>query len=161
MAIFEVLMLPFRIAQGVLSIIILGLTAYVINSWNGILWWESPSQVNFLLFCSLWTLLALVYLVLAPMRFQAAAHKYAILAAEAVTMIFWFAGFIALAVLLGDIRCGRWGGVCRASQAATVFGAFEWLLFTATTVAAALHAFGLGSSRTKQHDPAIQVQPQV
>lgn len=45
-------------------------------------------------------------------------------------MLFWFAGFIALAVLLGDLRCGNVGGVCRASQAATVFGAFEWYAFS-------------------------------
>jgi len=41
-------------------------------------------------------------------------------------MVFWFSGFIAFAALLGDVGCSRRWGVCRASQAAVVFGAFEW-----------------------------------
>ena len=41
-------------------------------------------------------------------------------------MLFWFAGFIAFAVLLTDVGCSRHWGVCRASEAAVVFAAFEW-----------------------------------
>ena len=69
---------------------------------------------------------AMAVLVIAPLKFPTAAHKYGILAVEAVTMIFWFAGFIALAVLLGDSGCGRTADVCRVAEAATVFGAIEW-----------------------------------
>jgi hypothetical protein len=128
--------LPLRAAQGVLTIIILGLTSYVISI-------VSFSQVNFLLFCSIWTILVLAYLIITPQRVPEAAHKFAvshpamritywrllicfqILGAEAVTMIFWFAGFIAAAVWLTDTGCDR-GSPCRSLQAATVFGAFEW-----------------------------------
>jgi len=78
-----------------------------------------------MIFTSVWTLLVLIYLILAPLRFAHLAHKYGILAAEAVTMIFWFAGFIALAVLLTDIGCRR-GNVCGAAIAGDVFAAFEW-----------------------------------
>lgn len=49
---------------------------------------------------------------------------YAILAVDAVTMIFWFAGFIALAVFLGDRVC--YGNVCNCAKTAAVFAAFEW-----------------------------------
>jgi hypothetical protein len=112
--------LPLRAAQGVLAIIILGLTAYDVSLW-------SPSETNFLLFCSIWTILALAYLIVAPARFPTAAHKFGILAAEVVTMIFWFAGFIAEAVLLTDLGCHR-GTLCRSMQAATVFAAFEWFV---------------------------------
>jgi hypothetical protein len=93
----------------------------------------SPGQVNFLLFDSVWTLLALAYLIVVPWRFSEtmAHHKFAILAVEAVTMIFWFAGFIALAVFLSDRRC--FGHVCSAAKAAAAFGGFEWY------VAAVLH----------------------
>ena len=93
-------------------------------------WWSrywhalSPTQVNFLLFTSVWSLLALLYLVLAPWRFPAAAHKFGILGAEAITMLFWFAGFIALAVFLSDRVC--YGNVCNAAKAATAIAAFEW-----------------------------------
>lgn len=65
-----------------------------------------------------------MYLVVAPARFPAAAHKFAILGVEALTMLFWFAGFIALAVWLDDRVC--FGSVCASAKAATVFAAFEW-----------------------------------
>ncbi|TVY51374.1 hypothetical protein LCER1_G007744 [Lachnellula cervina] len=161
---FNTFILPIRIAQGLFAIIILGLTAYVVNSWSfHTYYWSSysPSQANFLLFCSIWTILILAYLVLAPVRFPRAAHKYGILAAEAVTMIFWFAGFIALAVLLGDLGCGRHWGVCRAAEAAVVFGAFEWLLFAGTTILAALHVWRSRKTGNTAHDPAVEVQPAV
>lgn len=131
--------LPLRVAQAILSILVLGLTAYVVSLW-------APSEVNFLLFTSIWTFLALAYLIVTPGKFPEAAHKYGvsfsqtpandmeranidglfqILAAEIITAIFWFAGFIACAVLLTDTGCRRGSG-CRSLQAATVFGAFEW-----------------------------------
>merc|ERR1712023_621488 len=56
-------------------------------------------SVAFMLFASIWTLLAVAYLVLAPARFPAAAHKYAIAGVEFVTMVFWFAAFVAVASL--------------------------------------------------------------
>ena len=61
-----------------------------------------------------------------PWRFSdtIAHHKFAILAVEAVTMIFWFAGFVALAVFLSGRMC--YGRVCNTAKAAAVFGAFEW-----------------------------------
>ncbi|KAK3077419.1 hypothetical protein LTS18_010309, partial [Coniosporium uncinatum] len=113
--------LPVRIVQAVFAIIVLGVLAYAAHDWSQ--WW-SPSSVNFLIFTSVWTLLALAYLIITPGRFPTLAHKYGILAAEAVTMLFWFAGFVALATLLGDINC-RAGNVCGSSIAGDVFAAFE------------------------------------
>lgn len=78
-----------------------------------------------MIFTSVWTLLAVAYLWLAPLKFPTAAHKFGFLAAEALTMLFWFAGFIALAVLLTNVGCVR-GGACGASIAADIFGALEW-----------------------------------
>lgn len=79
-----------------------------------------------MLFTSVWTILTLVYLIIAPWKMpnHPAAHKFVILAAEALAMLFWFAGFIALAVFLTDRLC--FGRVCDAAKAATAFGAFEW-----------------------------------
>ncbi|KXL45077.1 hypothetical protein M433DRAFT_154651 [Acidomyces richmondensis BFW] len=155
MAAFEsrVVVLGLRIAQAVLAVIILGLSAYVANWWSGHWHVGSPSEVNFLLFCAVWSLLALLYLILVPWRFSdtMAHHKFAILAAESVTTLFWFAGFIALAVFLTGRVC--FGSVCSAAKAATVFGAFEWLLFAATTAVAILHVFRT-SGRTSDHGKA-------
>ncbi|KAF2397310.1 hypothetical protein EJ06DRAFT_532933 [Trichodelitschia bisporula] len=154
--------LPLRIAQAVLAIIILGLTAYAVNAWNGNGHWHwSPAEINYMLFCSIWTILALAYLLIAPVRFETAAHKYGILAAEALTMIFWFAAFIALAVLLTDLGCSSHWGVCRAATAATVFAAFEWLLFAATTLMAGLHCWRTRGTHNTRHDPAIETRAAV
>jgi hypothetical protein len=138
----QVFTLPLRIAQAIFAIIELGLTAYgnpplqpnslctnfltVIHQWDKSYYYSSPSQANFLLFCSIWTLLALIFLILAPLRFPSLAHKYALLAVDAVTMLFWFAGFIAFTVLIDDWGCGKRWTYCRVGQAAVVFGAFEW-----------------------------------
>jgi len=151
--------LPFRAAQAFLCIIILGLMSYVVNDWEGAAV-GSPAEANFLLFCSVWTILALAYLVVAPARFETAAHKFGILAAEFITMIFWFAGFIALAVFLTGTRCYRWGP-CRAAKAATVFAAFEWLLFAATTIMATLHVWRTRNTNNSKHDPNMEVHPSV
>ncbi|ESZ97132.1 hypothetical protein SBOR_2490 [Sclerotinia borealis F-4128] len=147
--------LPLRIVQAVFSIIVLGLTAYAADSWS---YWWSPDSVNFLIFTSVWTLLALIYLIVSPTHFPTAAHKYGILFAEAVTMIFWFAGFIALAVMLNNVGCGhsQWS-VCKASIAGDVFAAFLWLLFAATTIMAALHVSRSRGDRSGHHDPAMEV----
>ncbi len=100
----------------------------------------TPSQDSFMVFVSVWTLLILIYLALAPRFFSAFAHPMAMLGLDALTMLFWFAGFIALAVLhhqfegvylgdgLGDAYhgCALAGGLCGEIEAAAVFGALEW-----------------------------------
>ena len=88
----------------------------------------SPDQVNFLLFTAVWTLIAIAYLALSPVYKPQWAHKYAIVAVDAVTMVFWFAGFIALAVLVTELSL-CFGNVCHAAQAAIVFAAFTWYVY--------------------------------
>ncbi|KAI9689384.1 MAG: hypothetical protein M1822_010035 [Bathelium mastoideum] len=151
--------LPLRIAQAVFAIIVLGLTAYVANWWGG--YWRamSPSEINFLIFASVWSILALIYLVVAPWKFPVAAHKFGILAAEAVTMIFWFAGFIALAVFLSDRVC--FGHVCSAAKAAAAFAAFEWAVFAATTALAVIHVVRTRNTGTKDAPPEMGVHQGV
>jgi hypothetical protein len=96
------------------------------HSWTSQLNW-TPSRISFLIFASAWTLLALLYLVLVPRFSKAEIHRHGLLVIESLTTIFWFAGFIALAVFLGDGRScdGSWGP-CRAAEAGDVFAAFEW-----------------------------------
>jgi len=152
--------LPLRIAQGLLTILVLGLMAYVVSTWDGPYGYGSPTDANFLLFVSVWTILALAYLVITPGRYPTAAHKFGILAAEFITMIFWFAGFIAFAVFITDWGCRR-GNVCRSSQAATVFAAFEWLLFAATTIMASLHVWRTRNDRSGKTDRNMEVNASV
>ncbi|KAI9670155.1 MAG: hypothetical protein M1817_004492 [Caeruleum heppii] len=136
------LVLPLRVVQALLALIVLGLTGWVAHEVaddrliTGSR--SSPSQNSFLIFTSVWTFLALAYLL--GSRFMTKiAHGIAILVVEVITMLFWFAGAIALAVFLGDSICR--GRVCRALQAACVFAFFEWLLWVATLVLSALPAW--------------------
>ena len=124
----DVAILPLRAVQALFSIIVLGLTAYIIDAYRGPQGGWSPDSVDFMLFCSLWTLLVVAYLVLAPTRFPAAAHKYAIIAVEAVTMIFWFAAWVAVASWWGNVWHPRGGHhpVWSSGVAAIVFSAFIW-----------------------------------
>jgi len=146
--------LPLRVTQASLALVILALSAYVSSNWTWGGW--SPSSINFLVFCAVWTLLALAYLVVAPARFPDAAHKLAILGVEVVTTIFWFAGWVSVASLLGDIGLGRWA-VGHAAVAACVFGAFEWMCFCASTMMASLHCWRTRSDGSGKHDPAMEV----
>lgn len=121
-----------HIVAAVFSIIELGLTAYVVSLYdgtynNGYYWsgsW-SPDRVNFMLFNSIWSLLVLAYIGLTPLYMTSIFHRLAALGLEAVTMIFWFAGSVALAVFIGVPRChgNSW---CGSIQAAVAFGFFLW-----------------------------------
>ncbi|KAF2682246.1 hypothetical protein K458DRAFT_391271 [Lentithecium fluviatile CBS 122367] len=156
MAFLEVAVLPLRAIQALFSIIVLGLTAYIVdtatNPWGS---W-SPHSVNFMLFTSIWTLLAVAYLVLTPTRFPQFAHKFAIAGVEALTMLFWFAAWVAVAALWGDWwEPARHGSIWGSGVAAIVFGCFIWIAFVITTVIAALHI-----RRTSRNDNAPPPQMQ-
>jgi hypothetical protein len=57
---------------------------------------------------------------------------YAVLAVDAVTGIFWLAGWIALAKLIGGpSTCTKF---CAAIQASVAFAAFLWALFMGTAL---------------------------
>lgn len=158
MAFLEVAVLPLRVVQVVFAIIVLGLTAYIVDAYSNPWASWSPHSVNFMLFTSIWTLLAVVYLVLTPTRFPRAAHKFAILGVEALTMIFWFAAWVAVAALWGDWwKPARNGSVWGSGVAAIVFGAFLWLSFVATTVIAALHVRRTSGGDTAP-PPEMQMQ---
>lgn len=96
-------------------------------------WWSFSSTVNFLLFLGCWTcFVAVPYLGAAPIFFPRLAHHFVIPAVEVITMIFWFAGFIALgAELPPPAYCTS--SPCSALQATTVFGALEWCVFSDAT----------------------------
>ncbi|KAG9970888.1 hypothetical protein KCU78_g23703, partial [Aureobasidium melanogenum] len=131
--------LPIRIAQVLIALIVLGTSAYVTSSFHN----GSPSSINFLVFSSVWTLLALIYLSLTSWKLERFAHPWIICGVESLTMIFWFAGFIAAAVYLSDlITCA--GKACSSAKAATVFAAFEWVLFAVTTALAVMAVLGRG-----------------
>ncbi|CAL3971554.1 unnamed protein product [Diplocarpon coronariae] len=152
----SLLLLPVRAAQAAFALIVLGSLAYAAHEINHVPFSSSPSWINFLIFCAVWTLLALAYLLLAPRFLPALAPKLAVLGVDALTMVFWFAGFVAAAAKLDHTDCQSYGP-CKATVAGDVFAAFEWVLFAITTALAVLDgrsAFGQGS-RKNANDVAI------
>jgi hypothetical protein len=97
----------------------------VVSPFNG-RW--TPSTMSFMLFNSIWSLLVLAYVGLTPMYFPGIFHNLASLALEWITMIFWFAGSIALAAYWGSPSCGG-NTFCGSVEAAIAFGFFLWVLF--------------------------------
>lgn len=60
-------------------------------------------------------------------------HPIVAMALEVLNALFYFAGFIALAVFMSRLLFCR-GSVCGAAQASVAFGAFEFALWTASAV---------------------------
>jgi hypothetical protein len=149
------LLLGLRGAQFVLGFIVFCMSCYTVNKSGG-----EIDEANFMLFNGLWTfLLAVPYLALCVKFFPDLAHKFILVAVDAVTMIFWFAGFIALgAELPGPKACT--GSPCHSLQAITVFGAFEWVFFAATTALAVIALIRQRSSSSKP-PPAMEIQAGV
>ncbi|KAH0595116.1 hypothetical protein MHUMG1_06865 [Metarhizium humberi] len=127
------------------DIISLGLLAYVVNStsgsayygWGYSHYYSSPSQVNFMLFNTIWTILVLIYLGVFPRFLSSLYHSIIALALLGISTLFWFAGSIALAAFLGAGTCSGNNAFCstyRSAQAATAFGFFIWAMFTTLTV---------------------------
>jgi hypothetical protein len=145
--------LPMRGVQAVLSITVLGLMAYgkscqsiirllimLLTSRTVSMWWSthwrqsSPSEVNFLIFAPSWTVLALGALIVVPLKFShmlsSKGARIGLLAVEGLTMLYWFAGFVALAVFLSDRIC--FGTVCDVARASTAISAVNWLVWAVT-----------------------------
>jgi len=123
-----------RVIQGVLALIVLGVAAYVVDFFGG-----TSDAANFLVFDAVWTFIALGYVVVTPMFFPNLHNRWAVLGVEAITMVFWFAGFIALAVDINHTICLGIKCAIPAARAAAAFGAFEWLAW-ATSLALIVRA---------------------
>ncbi|KAF2855243.1 hypothetical protein T440DRAFT_415462 [Plenodomus tracheiphilus IPT5] len=122
---------PLRALQVALSITILGLMIYVSSWWTRHWRQSAPSEVNFLIFTPAWSLASLIPLLLFPLRFShllaTPSIRYGLLTLEALTMLYWFAGFIALAVFLNDRVC--FGMVCDVARAGAGISALSWVVW--------------------------------
>ena len=103
----------------------------------------SPGSLNFLVFASIFSILSILYLELAPKLFQRAAHPYASLGVEAANTVFYFAGFIAYAVLLGGLAFCH-GAVCTAGRLDSVVAAAAFCAWIASTILTAKGMFMSG-----------------
>jgi len=79
-----------------------------------------------MIFVAVWTILVVLYTALTPKVMPKLSHVFAILALDALTMLFWFAAFIALAVYHHQIENSVIEVGDIFGDVAAVFGAFEW-----------------------------------
>lgn len=119
-------------------------------------WWTthwrqmSPVEVNFMIFSPVWSLIALPALTVVPWMMpriaQATIPKIGLLVLELVTMLYWFGGFIALAVFLRDRIC--FGAVCNVAKAGTVISALNWAAFAVTFIFNIVGLFRKGGGKS-------------
>lgn len=121
----------------------------VVHWYNANTLTPSPSQLNFLIFVPLFSLLSLAYLEIAPRFLARASHPYAHLALEILNALFYFAGFVALAVFLAKLLFCR-GTVCGTARADAVFAAFAWILWSGSAAMLATEFFRGGVKSLKQ-----------
>ncbi|RMZ83835.1 hypothetical protein DV737_g1458, partial [Chaetothyriales sp. CBS 132003] len=132
-----------RAAQAVVALIIMSIFASVASSYNRLA--TCPTSIAFLIFTGVWTLLVILpFTVAAPRYFPKLAHPYAMVVAESTTTIFYFCGFIAVANLIRTLDTCR-GLVCHSATAGTVFSAFEFAFFAASSYFAINHVMSRGS----------------
>jgi len=133
-------LLPLRILQIVLSLIVLGTAGYVANWYNSDTLTASPSQINFLIFVPVWSFITIAYLEITPLYAKRASHPYAHFALEIITTIFYFSGFIALAVFLSKLLYCR-GSVCASARAAAIFSSISCATWVLTTILLGIEIF--------------------
>ncbi|KAI0882428.1 membrane-associating domain-containing protein [Annulohypoxylon maeteangense] len=127
------IILGLRAAQMLFAIIVMGLTAYVAHWYNVDTLTSSPSQINWLLAVSVFTIISVLYLELTPRFAPKLSHQLVAVGLEACNALFYFAGFIALSVFMSRLLFCR-GSVCGAAQASIAFGAMEFLLWTVSAI---------------------------
>lgn len=84
-----------RIVQGALAVILLGLVAYpthVLSEYT-----DAPDALAFNLFTAVWTFLVIGYAIAVPLKAPKYWNKWAALALEFITWIFWLTAFAIMA----------------------------------------------------------------
>ena len=103
----------------------------------------SPAEVNLLIFAPAFSLVSLACLELAPRFAPWPSQRTACLIVEALNALFYFTGFIAIAVLVGGMdSCD--GPVCAAARADAVLAATQFSTWIATSFLMAQDMFKNG-----------------
>lgn len=117
-----------------------------------------PNAWGFLLFCASWTVLIIIFHLIAETSFaDRALIGYIRVAVEAVAVLSWLAGFIAVAVQIATDTCSTGKSSCGLLKVATVFGAFEWLLFMITAAQTVILVLSSRKPRTSMTRPSAAV----
>lgn len=152
------LLIPLRIAQGILALVVLSLSAYVAFWYNRETLSSSPTQINFLIFVPIFSFISILYLEITPRYVPKASHPYGHLAFETANLLFYVGGFAALTIFLNKLLFCR-GPVCAAARADVVFSAFGWILWVGSTTMLTIEIFKgglIGKSETKGSSKTIK-----
>jgi hypothetical protein len=81
---------------------------------------------------------------------------------EFLNAIFYFCGFIVMAKPIAEAKSCH-GTACDSMKAEAVFAAFNWVLFTGTTILALVQIFQrcCGSKRKQQQDDVAMKEAQM
>jgi hypothetical protein len=169
-----------RIVQLVLALLTLGLVGHSVNYWTGGQYGVALSgyagaivqaeiaPASFVIFCCVWTFLVNGYLVGTTLWLPVAYNMWAQLSAEAVTVIFWLAGWASLASYVSSkadyarsavdfpegtpdkykTEGNKYFTAWATAASGAAFGAIIWVLFIVTFVTFCL------SLHRHRNDPA-------
>jgi len=154
--------------QFLWALLVMALTGNMIhNSWSGTN--SAPSIINYTMFCAVWAMLTLFYLIPASVKSSFSVHAALPFALDLLNTIFWFCAAVAFAAKLGVRSCSDDAYTfsnevtssapnrmkqCREGQAVT---AFLWFGFAAFVASAAISGLGLGGgvSRSSVRGPQM------
>ncbi|KAE8444475.1 hypothetical protein EG329_000459 [Mollisiaceae sp. DMI_Dod_QoI] len=132
------------------SLLVLGLSSYVAYENNQSLI-PSSSQINFLIFSSSFSIVALLFLTLAPHFSPKSTHLFTALVIQVSISGLYMAGFIALSVFLSRLLFCQ-GSVCAAARADAVFAAFSYAVWAASATIS-----GIEMSRSEKQDEVVDI----
>jgi hypothetical protein len=142
------LVLPLRVAQLVLAIVVGGLSAYVFHWYDVDTLTDPPTQISFLIAVPIFSFISMLYLEITPRFLTKISHPFAHLAFEIINTLFYFSGSVALATFLSKLLFCR-GKVCSAARADAVFAGLCFLLWAGTTAITCLEIFKGGVQGVK------------
>ncbi|KAL6864417.1 hypothetical protein J3F83DRAFT_715711 [Trichoderma novae-zelandiae] len=132
----QTLVVCFRAVQGLMAAASIALAAYVVNWHHRGSHLSTPPSILFLLICPVFTISSILYITLTPRYAPKSIHPTTSFCIEIVNCIVYFAGFIAMAVCLGDLASCD-GSVCMAGRGAAVLAAAQFSLWMGSAIFAA------------------------
>jgi len=149
--------LGLRVSEFIWTLLIMSLAGNMIaEAYSG-----NPSIINYLIFLTAWTFLTLFYLIPATVKESFSIHPLLMVAVDALNMILWLCGAIALPAYLHAHSCSNRAYLesnsitngsynmskrCREAQANCAFLWFGWASFVASTILSFVQSRGAGSS---------------
>jgi len=165
----EIINIAARALQFLWTLLVLAITGNMIhNSWSGT--YSAPSIIRYTMFCAVWAMLTLFYLIPATIKDSFQIHAALPFALDLLNTIFWFCAAVAFAAKLGPQSCSDVAHLisnevtnsapdmekqCREGQAVTAFLWFGFAAFVISTVLTGLGGLSGGSTRRVTRGPQM------